>query len=258
MRDALGALGPVKGDQPELTNLTVAMTIVEKGDIVFLTSDGVSDNFDPVVGKFAVPMKNNVEGINVKPDTKSPDPKIIASESPRKTYQGKPVTRSNSNPERDSTPRPTLYPKLPVVTAEQRHMLALLRMEDILTNGMVGDGQTASPCTSAKRLCELLIDFSTKLTVAKRRILEDPELYSETEGFTQIDQRYRRRLVGEKLVMVPGKLDHCSAVAFKVGFYGDYAGKRFEVNGDDGRKYNLKLKASLAKVESTDLQDSFF
>lgn len=50
MRDALGALGPVDGKNPELNNLTLSMTVVEKGDIVFLTSDGVSDNFDPVVG----------------------------------------------------------------------------------------------------------------------------------------------------------------------------------------------------------------
>lgn len=57
MRDALGALGPVDGKNPELNNLTVAMTIVDKDDIVFLTSDGVSDNFDPVVGKFALAKK---------------------------------------------------------------------------------------------------------------------------------------------------------------------------------------------------------
>lgn len=56
MRDALGALGPVSGNQPELSNLTLSMTIVEPGDIVFLTSDGISDNFDPVVGKFAEPF----------------------------------------------------------------------------------------------------------------------------------------------------------------------------------------------------------
>jgi serine/threonine protein phosphatase PrpC len=52
MRDALGALGPVDGTNPELGNLTCAMTELEEGDIVFLTSDGVSDNLDPVVGKF--------------------------------------------------------------------------------------------------------------------------------------------------------------------------------------------------------------
>lgn len=57
MRDALGALGPVSGNEPELNNLTVAMTVVDVGDIVFLTSDGISDNFDPVVGKFAMPKK---------------------------------------------------------------------------------------------------------------------------------------------------------------------------------------------------------
>jgi hypothetical protein len=54
MRDALGALGPCnEGNKPELGNLTLSLTIVDKGDIVFLTSDGISDNFDPVVGKFA-------------------------------------------------------------------------------------------------------------------------------------------------------------------------------------------------------------
>ena len=57
MRDALGALGPVDGRNPELSNLTCSLTLVEPGDIVFLTSDGVSDNFDPVVGKFCVPAK---------------------------------------------------------------------------------------------------------------------------------------------------------------------------------------------------------
>jgi serine/threonine protein phosphatase PrpC len=40
MRDALGALGPVDGNKPELGNLTLSMTIVDQGDIVFLTSDG--------------------------------------------------------------------------------------------------------------------------------------------------------------------------------------------------------------------------
>lgn len=56
MRDALGALGPVDGMKPELGNLTLSMTVVEANDIVFLTSDGISDNFDPVVGKFADAM----------------------------------------------------------------------------------------------------------------------------------------------------------------------------------------------------------
>lgn len=57
IRDAMGALGPcVDGNKPELSNLTLSMTVVDSGDIVFLTSDGISDNFDPVVGKFAEPF----------------------------------------------------------------------------------------------------------------------------------------------------------------------------------------------------------
>lgn len=61
LRNALGALGPVNGNKPELSNLTLSMTICEGGDIIFLTSDGVSDNFDPVVGKFAEPMPITVK-----------------------------------------------------------------------------------------------------------------------------------------------------------------------------------------------------
>lgn len=62
MRDALGALGPVDGKNPELNNLTVSLTIADDDDIVFLTSDGISDNFDPVVGKFALAKKSSTSG----------------------------------------------------------------------------------------------------------------------------------------------------------------------------------------------------
>lgn len=59
MRDAGGALGPVNGSQPYLVNLTFSVTTCEPGDIVFLTTDGISDNFDPVVTKVAVPGKKD-------------------------------------------------------------------------------------------------------------------------------------------------------------------------------------------------------
>lgn len=59
MKDAGGAIGPVNGDLPHLTNLTFSITTCESGDIVFLTTDGVSDNFDPVVTKIAVPGRRD-------------------------------------------------------------------------------------------------------------------------------------------------------------------------------------------------------
>ncbi|XP_037288480.2 PP2C-like domain-containing protein CG9801 [Rhipicephalus microplus] len=173
MRDALGALGPVDGQNPELNNLTVSMTVVQPGDIVFLTSDGISDNFDPVVGKFAIAKRIRKDGTN----TQQP------------------------------------LPRLPEVEAHQRHALTLLRMQDLLQQGLYqGDGA----CSSAEDLCERMVDFATKLTAAKRRILEDPELYA-AGAVPGEDARRRRHRAGPRLTMVPGKLDHASLVAYQVG-----------------------------------------
>ena len=119
--------------------------------------------------------------------------------------------------------------------------------------------------------------------MAKRRILEDPELYSESEedlvGSEVFGkQRHRRRLVGPKLAQVPGKLDHATITAVEIGFYGSLAAKRASlfkldatqknssklknrINNCSARadceraedpRYNLKMKATLARFESQD------
>ncbi|PSN36973.1 hypothetical protein C0J52_15454 [Blattella germanica] len=198
MRDALGALGPVDGQNPELNNLTCSMTEVEEGDIVFITSDGVgkfavlppSDNLNLKTASGTVKMSGNTGNIG---SSKSPGSDFPSSSS------------------------------LPTVQAYQRHELSLLRMDDLLKNGVSGNGP---PCEDAKTLCEMLLDFATRLTAAKRHILEDPDLYYTTvEGSTELtelsraEQRSRRRKVCEKLAMVPGKLDHATVVAFQVGVY---------------------------------------
>lgn len=144
MRDALGALGPVDGCNPELNNLTLSMTEVEKGDIVFLTSDGISDNFDPVVGKFAVLPNSNA----------------TSSEKSTNKHeaQGRTRTRRKSAENlRKSESVGGFNGGLPIVEAYQRHELTLLRMEDLLRRGVSGEGP---PCDNAKRLCELLLDFA--------------------------------------------------------------------------------------------------
>lgn len=187
MRDALGALGPVDGINPELSNLTVSMSELEVDDIVFLASDGISDNFDPVVGKFAIPRK-----INKRSKTPTTEPTM------------------------DNVQEPFILDyNLPVVEAHQRHELTLLRMEDLIVNGVnEGDG----PCETARQICEQMVDFAEKLTIAKRRILEDPDLYKNDDlEVNAVGQKMRRRKVGEKLAMVPGKLDHASIVAYTVG-----------------------------------------
>ncbi|XP_046489818.1 PP2C-like domain-containing protein CG9801 isoform X2 [Neodiprion pinetum] len=208
MRDALGALGPVDGSNPELNNLTLSMTEVENGDIVFLTSDGISDNFDPVVGKFAILPTNN---------TASSD-KSVKHEGQSRTR----TRRKSAENLRRSDSIGSSNSGLPVVEAYQRHELTLLRMEDLLRRGVSGEGP---PCDNARRLCELLLDFAVRITAAKRRILEDPDLYyaQQKDGhmiqLSKLEQRNRRKKMLEKISMVPGKLDHATVVAYTVGQY---------------------------------------
>ncbi|XP_065657151.1 uncharacterized protein LOC136082297 isoform X2 [Hydra vulgaris] len=52
MRFSGGSLGPADGFNPDLGNLTCSFVIIEKDDIVFLCSDGISDNYDPAIAMF--------------------------------------------------------------------------------------------------------------------------------------------------------------------------------------------------------------
>lgn len=54
MRDVGGALGYVYGNKPDLSNITYSQMYIKQNDIVFLVSDGISDNFDPVISGVAV------------------------------------------------------------------------------------------------------------------------------------------------------------------------------------------------------------
>lgn len=110
---------------------------------------------------------------------------------------------------------------LPVVQAIQRHELTLLRLDDLLRHNVSGDGPI---CTLAKDLCTRLLDFAIRLTSAKRKILEDVELYCTEENgvlteLPKTEQRLRRKNACDKLVLVPGKLDHATVVAYNVGRY---------------------------------------
>ncbi|CRK99349.1 CLUMA_CG012598, isoform A [Clunio marinus] len=287
MRDALGALGPVDGNKPELSNLTLSLTIVEKGDIVYLTSDGISDNFDPVVGKFAeaepevtetttpvtevtkaelAPKRQNKSASSLYP--KRPQASSSSSSSSTKASVSFPnsdipvrpprskkaaltsAVISNPMPVTDQLPLRPKYTRsktlieprhssksspqirirkspagLPIVSAYQRHALTLLRMSDLFCYGING---TLRPCTNAKKLCSLLIDFTRMITSAKRKLLEQRELFwkisydangqrKEVE-MTRVQQRVaRKRMVDSHFSSLPGKLDHASVVAWTVG-----------------------------------------
>jgi hypothetical protein len=105
---------------------------------------------------------------------------------------------------------------LPTVEAFQRHELTLLRMEDILRNGMMPTNDNGNHL-KAQQLCEDLVDFATRLTTAKRRLLEDLELYVDQDGkaLDLEEQKIRRRKICERLALIPGKLDHATCVAYE-------------------------------------------
>ncbi|CAL4115814.1 unnamed protein product, partial [Meganyctiphanes norvegica] len=314
MRDALGALGPVDGQNPELNNLTCSMTYCDPGDIVFLTSDGISDNFDPVVGKFAMPKREKETKPGKAKEPLSENDKSISNkdaapsrekqnssnssressgESRRTGAPSKPTRGSRSNNERkmssggSSKARPgrtesgknttsgpgrggsqkaaahrvkssgaglpeddipNSDPYLPVVEAHQRHELTLLRMEDLLRCGLT----SAGPVLTAQGLCLEMVHFATKLTVAKRRILEDPDLYaSASQELSRADQRNRRRKVCEKLALVPGKLDHATVVAYKVGRYSQHGDEDPPALNSRSPSRPRSMAAPLASPDST-------
>lgn len=314
MRDALGALGPCnEGNKPELGNLTLSLTIVEKGDIVFLTSDGVSDNFDPVVGKFAeaftaesqvvqkenkmdlAPKRQNKSASNLhsvrnpsKATNGSTNKKLsslsfsnadIPVRPPRtKKLQNEASSSSTTNkadtkPERPKylrsktqiEPRSIKSPTkvqpvfilkskngLPLVTGQQRHALTLLRMADLFSYGING---TLRPCKTAKQLCHLLIDFARMITLARRKMLEQRELFYkltyDPEGMkkevelTRIQQRAaRKRIVdSDNFNILPGKLDHASVVAFTIGVHDEVAKPVLELGNT-----NLSIKTDYTET----------
>lgn len=254
MRDALGALGMVHGTKPELGNLTLSMTTVSEGDIVFLTSDGVSDNFDPVVGKFAEAYVEDSSNEVLKTSTQNKSTAPVApprkgrpqqSQLPANQRATKLATddklsltrpqysRSRTLIEPRTNIRSSIIPGtppvqrissiLPQVTGAQRHKLTLLRLEDLLSYGINGMLQ---PCESSRRLCQLLLDFSKMITAARRAMLEQRETYTrlcmDTRGsrketeLNRMQQRAARKRVVDSLPFqaLPGKLDHASVVAF--------------------------------------------
>lgn len=298
-----GALGPVDGNKPELSNLTLSMTIVEPGDIVFLTSDGISDNFDPVVGKFADPLDTNPQSpvqspppqqssrnnFPIAPKRQNKSTSAVALQDPKRSSNNHPLQKSDTQPiqtarqskkamltkavtvasetntngshgttsngmrpkflrshtvieprmrsRKSTTPKLAISANgLPLVTATQRHALTLLRMEDLLSFGING---TLQQNISARKLCNLLIDFVTMITSAKRKMLEQREVFykyvtavsppdpitgksggvvkKEVQLNRMQHRAARKRVIdGPTFSLLPGKLDHATIVAVKI------------------------------------------
>lgn len=58
MRITGGALGTTMTEQADLSNLTYSIMSIETGDFVFITTDGISDNYDPCVSRLATSIRS--------------------------------------------------------------------------------------------------------------------------------------------------------------------------------------------------------
>ncbi|XP_044260360.1 PP2C-like domain-containing protein CG9801 isoform X1 [Tribolium madens] len=241
MRDALGALGPVDGINPELSNLTLSITTLNKGDLVMVASDGLTDNFDPNVCRFTVnsrlgeaPKVGRSEP-PIKPPRRTVPPRRPAQVTDNKTSSlRKQISSQNKEGQKFSRSKTTIEVRpgggvrhhvarneegIPYVTPLQRYELQLLLIEDVLRHGISGRDD---PCTTAKKLCESLVSFTFSITSAKRHTLEDQDLYFDNQNgvlveVSQQEKKIRRKKGLEKVQNLPGKLDHVTVVAWNVG-----------------------------------------
>ena len=183
IRDAGGAIGPVDGQNPELHNLTCSVTFCNHGDIVFLTTDGISDNFDPVVTKIALPKK---------------------------------ADDSNFNKNTPNNPNGSLVIDKPEMSPKERHVYSLKEMERVIHEYEL---LTEEMC-SAQEFCSAMVQHVLTVTDGKRKILENPALYAKRK-MTSADRKRRDTEIVEKMSKAPGKLDHASMVAVEIcGFIG--------------------------------------
>lgn len=211
IRDAGGALGPVNGRDPELHNLTCSMTIVDAGDVVYLTTDGISDNFDPVVTKIAVAMPRHDVAGGTTSQQKENGEQVI---SPMDEHEDDPYVDSQQDGK-------------PMMAPHERHQYAVKEMERIIHEFELF---TESPC-SAQELCGALLQHVLKLTDPKRKVLENPKLYGRR--MKTKDRERRDTEIVAKLSRSPGKLDHATIIGYEVGCYHGDEDEDYSTEDDD-------------------------
>lgn len=202
MRDPGGSLGPVDGYNPDLRNLTFSFTFLDAGDIVFLTSDGVSDNFDPVVAQC------NHCSIPELVRTHSLDSILHEITRNARDKEENLSLTSSSKSDQDIVRHETY--DVPIA----RHQKMLADMTEVIEKESLEDH------ISALDVCVKLLSHVAGCTDTKRKYLE--QMNKDDQLLTTTDRRYRRardREISRHMRELPGKLDHAAVVAFEVGYF---------------------------------------
>lgn len=189
MRNCGGCLGPHIGIEPDVENLFCVFSPVAEHDIVFLATDGISDNFDPVVRKEALPSPLPNSHSHYYDDSDSDTP----------------IDKSPLQDENKVT--------LPFLTPQERHNHALKLMTNVIHRFANNDVNLID----AMNVANHLLTHSYQITDQQRLYLEETILPNDC---TPEERRQNYREIKRKLKRLPGKLDHATVVAYKVLQFG--------------------------------------
>jgi serine/threonine protein phosphatase PrpC len=223
MRNVGGALGHVYGNKPDATNLNYSLMYIKENDIVFLVSDGISDNLDPIVSQTARRKENNEAEIadilsaSTAQQLKKPSSKLNRSSSLKNKIRNENFTSSQENDNKkmlEFQDDQTIHlSSLPQMTPYERYLCSLAHMNEILKRN-----QTPNDSISAQETCAVLIEHVLRLTANKREVLEKGLVEAASLTNDEEKIKYQARL-REKVQKLRGKLDHASIVAYEVGTF---------------------------------------
>jgi serine/threonine protein phosphatase PrpC len=186
LRDAGGCLGADVGDHPDLTNLFCCFAPVAEQDLVFLSSDGVSDNFDPVTLRQALPESSE--------HTASLTPPTV------------PRQHTAQAPDAPTAPRPVLTPA-------ERHNTSMLQLSHLLRD-VCTSKDNALNATDVK---DAVRNFVIEVTEEKRSFLEQVWAASNNQSLSPSERREQDKKIGQTVKQLPGKLDHATVAVYQVG-----------------------------------------
>jgi hypothetical protein len=203
-RDCGGCLGCDLGDRPDLSNLTCSFVPLSRDDIVFVMSDGIVDNLDPVLLKTAVSISQ--QSTPTTPSVAFPPPP-----NPIPITQG--TDEVDHSPLRLGLHVAAALPSTPVVNPEQRQHLLLMTLTRVLREKVA----TVERKLNATDVKEALINHAIEVTDEKRQYLEQCWNEMEKPDLTSSEKRANDRKISQHIKQLPGKLDHATIAAYCVG-----------------------------------------
>lgn len=233
MRNVGGALGHVYGIKPDVSNLNYSLMYIKETDIVFLVSDGISDNLDPVVSQTARRRQDeqaNNGDEKENPLEKKPSPsKLNRSASQSHKYTNGKNKSGREHQQQQQQQQPQLDSKmdglkltasddqtvslstLPEMSPYERYICSLGHMNEVLLRN-----KALNDTISAQETCAILIEHVMKVTAEKREMLEKGLLDASRLSSDEERANFQAKL-RERVQKMRGKLDHASIVAYEVG-----------------------------------------